>query len=94
MGLISFPIVNPCFYAITSYYLSSFASKANIVNLTSISTKVTRKMQCEVSHTLKTRISADWHKKGEKPKKIIDMASLNLSKSMTQQKKLVAIFPE
>lgn len=72
MGLKSFPFVNPYFYAITSYYLSSFTSKANIVNLTSVSTKVIRKMQCEVSHTLKTRISAHRHKKGEKPEQIID----------------------
>lgn len=67
-----FPFVNPCFYAITSYYLSSFTSKANIVNLTCVSTKVIGKMQCQVSHTLKTRISAHRHKKDEKPEQIID----------------------
>jgi hypothetical protein len=38
-------------------YLSSFAFKANIVYFGSVASKIIRKVQCNISHTLKFRIS-------------------------------------
>jgi hypothetical protein len=38
-------------------YLSSFAFKANVVYFGSVTSKIIRKVQCNISHTLKFRIS-------------------------------------